>query len=107
MKWCADTGTAHSELLAWEPDDRSKLMAFLIEHSGQCQECGTSQWEWDEDPFVYEAMPKTCPGCAVKEFSRDLAGDKPGTRITLVPKAVAQAIRAAPPKPPMRRRPDG
>lgn len=104
MKWCADSGIAHSELLAWDPDDRSKLMAFLIEDSARCAMCGTSPWEWEEDPYVYEAMPNTCHGCAIKEYSSELSGDRPGTRITLVPKAVAQAIREAPPKPPPARR---
>jgi hypothetical protein len=98
MKWCAEVGMAHSELLAWDPADRSKLMALLIEDAARCQLCGTADWEWDEDPYVYEAMPKTCRGCATKEFSQELAGDSPGTRITLVPKATAQAIRRNPPK---------
>lgn len=104
MKWCAEVGKPHSELLAWDAEDRSKLMAFLVEESAKCQLCGTSQWEWDDDPFVYEAMAVRCHGCMVKEMANDDAADSPGTRITLIPKAVAQAAREAPKSVPTRRR---
>lgn len=105
MKWCADHGLRHSELLAWDPEDRSKLMAFLMEDSARCGSCGTAAWEWNEDPFAYEAMPTQCHGCMIKEMSQEEAADQPGTRIALVPKAVAKAAREAPKKAPRRRRP--
>jgi len=104
MRWCSDQGIPHSQLLAWDPEDRSKLHAYLTESSAQCQLCGTAPWEWEEDPFAYEAMVVMCHGCAIKEMSKDDAEDQPGTRVSLVPKAIAQAAREAPKRTPKRRR---
>lgn len=94
----------HSELLAWSDEDRSKLMAFLMEDAAKCQSCGTSQWEWDEDPFAYEAVTMRCEGCARKEFAREDVTDQAGARIALVPKAVAHAMAMTPKSAPRRRR---
>jgi hypothetical protein len=97
----------HSELLAWSDEDRSKMMAFLLEESARCQNCGTSPWEWEEDPFAYEAVTMRCEGCARKEFAREDAADQAGTRIALVPKVLANQMAAAPKSAPRRRRSDG
>lgn len=94
----------HSELLAWSEEDRSKLMAFLVEDAAKCQTCGTSPWEWEEDPFAYEAVTMRCEGCARKEFAREDSNEQAGTRIALVPKATAAVMAATPKAAPRRRR---
>ena len=104
VEWCSQHGLAHSELLAWSDEDRSKLMAFLLEDASRCQMCGTSQWEWEEDPFAYEAMSMHCEGCARKEFAREDAEEQAGTRIALVPRTRAAEMRSAPKVAPRRRR---
>lgn len=78
-------------------------MAHLLEESGRCQSCGTTQSEWDEDLGAYEAVAIMCRGCLVKDAAQEDAPDIPGTRVTLVPRAVAERMRNAPKKAPVRR----
>lgn len=107
MEWCSNAGMPHSELLAWSDEDRSKLMAFLLEDAERCQMCGTSPWEWEEDRFAYEALLMRCEGCARKEFARDDDSDQPGARIALVPKTAAQKMASTPKSAPRRRSTSG
>lgn len=95
MRWCSETGTPHSTLLSWEPDDRAKLVAFLLEDSARCSMCGTAPWEWEEDPYAYEAMMITCMGCYHKEVTEEGSEKPPGSRMTLVPRAKAERISQA------------
>lgn len=71
-------------------------MAYLLESSSKCQMCGTAAWEWEEDRDAYEATAVMCRGCLIKEAAQEDAPDIPGTRVTLVPKAVADAMKNAP-----------
>lgn len=82
-------------------------MAFMLEQSDRCQMCGTSEWQWAEDPNAYEAAVHVCPGCARKEWIREDQGDsKPqaGSSIVLLPRARAEWLRNNPIKRPRRRR---
>ena len=75
-------------------------MAWLLESGSKCPSCGTSDWEWEEDRYAYEPATVQCHGCYLKEISRDEASDLPGSRITLMPKLLAQASRDKPVRPP-------
>lgn len=56
--------------------------------------CGTSQSEWDEDPFAYQPMFHTCPGCMKKDLLADDDTPRPkGTTVRLVPKATAERLQ--------------
>ena len=37
--------------------DRARVIANELEEGSRCSMCGTAQWEWDEDPGAYEAVP--------------------------------------------------
>jgi hypothetical protein len=96
----------HSYLLGgaleWDQDDRDKLMAFLLEQGDYCSMCGTHGWEWEEDPYAYEATISYCKGCAIKDMSQEEA-DKPGASVLLLPAAEAARLRAKPKQAPRRR----
>jgi hypothetical protein len=81
--------------LAWEPDDRDKLRAYLLERSQRCTMCGTAGWEWDADRYAYEPKVEICMGCQMKDLMREEASS-PGSSIILVPKERAQAMREHP-----------
>ena len=49
--------------MEWDPEDRSKALAFLFEKGERCQMCGTAEWEWDENRHAYEPVLRTCWGC--------------------------------------------
>lgn len=106
MAWCSDHALPYSSLLRWSPEDRARLNAYLLEKAGQCQSCGTSKWEWDPEQggskFAYEAVEEHCQGCLVKEAASEDSSNIPGSRITLVPKALAQKMRSTPKRPPTR-----
>lgn len=87
-------------MLDWDPADRAKLLAYLLESADRCSGCGTAGWEWDADRHAYEAAVHQCWGCYVKEFSREDTEGMLGARIVLLPKLAAQAARESP-----RRRP--
>jgi hypothetical protein len=76
--------------------------------STRCPRCGTSRLDWEEDPYAYEPMFMTCPGCMKRELLEGDDTPRPkGTSIQLVPKAVAAKMRARAaegvPRPRMRR----
>lgn len=96
MRWCSEHGLPHSHLLGWDPVDRAKLVADLLEASSRCQLCGTSPWEWEADQFAYEPAQETCRGCYLKESAEDDVSSTRGTRIVLIPKRVAEARRVRP-----------
>lgn len=64
-----------------------------MEKGQQCGSCGTSEWEWAEDPFAYHPIFHTCPGCMKKDLLND--DDTPrakGTTVRLVPKETAERL---------------
>jgi hypothetical protein len=103
VRWCSEHGLPHSALLAWSEQDRAKLIAHLLEESARCQMCGTSPWEWEDDPFAYEPAQEMCRGCYLRETAADDAGSaNRGVRVVLVPKRVAERRREQPAKRPAR-----
>jgi len=104
VRWCADHGLPHSALLAWDPEDRAKLTAHILEESARCQMCGTSPWEWEEDPFAYEPVQETCRGCQLRDMASDEVSQGRGQRVVLIPKRVAEKRRAVPRRAPTLRR---
>ena len=88
-------------LRTFDREDRARVIAHLLEEGQRCGLCGTSPWEWEENPEAYEAVPMVCPGCRLKDQSRDQQdGKQPGISIRLLPRALAQRMRETP-----RRRP--
>lgn len=86
----------HSELLDWAPEDRAKLIAWLIESGAKCPTCGTADWEWEEDRYAYEPILHQCHGCYLREISSEEAQGVAGGRMALVPKEVAKRMREQP-----------
>jgi len=86
MSFCNDKGIPHSKFLRWDPEDRSKAMAFLLESGMRCTMCGTGAWEWEENKFAYTAVDEFCQGCYQKSIFSDTQGSSlPGTNVRLVP----------------------
>ena len=67
MRFCNTHGIPHSVFLDWDRSDQAKALATLIEEARRCKMCGTSEWEWEEDRFAYEAVENICHGCEMKE----------------------------------------
>lgn len=85
LQFCNEHGIPHSEFLGWEPADRAKALAFVIEKGQRCTMCGTAQWEWDENRFAYEPVEKRCPGCYVKDVMAEGTSRNPGITVELLP----------------------
>lgn len=96
MEWCAEHGLPHSAFLDWPDEDRAKLIAYILDSKGRCSTCGTSQWEWDNDQFAYEAMRHTCKGCMILYAAEEDNDRSLGSRMVLVPRRRAQEIAANP-----------
>lgn len=80
-------------MLSWEPDDRSKLIAHLLDEGQRCGVCGSSEWEWREDRYAYEAAAHTCRGCQILDVAKEDESPGPGTRMVLIAKERAERIR--------------
>lgn len=98
-----DHGIPHSEFLSWDPDDRAKVVAHLVEEGDRCSSCGTKDSEWAEDRFAYVPEAHMCLGCYMMDAAQDdLRGANgetmAGTTVKLVlntpEKAAEQAERA-------------
>jgi hypothetical protein len=89
LRWCAEHGIPHSQLLDWEAEDRAKLHAHLLEESLRCVMCGTMTWEWDPEQGgskrAYTAIESFCPGCYAKHGLSEGNDQPAGTTIQLVP----------------------
>lgn len=86
MSYCSEQGIPHSEFLEWDPEDRAKVLAFLMERSERCTQCGTAPWEWEENKFAYTAIEELCHGCYQKSVFQDTQSKSlPGTNVRLVP----------------------
>jgi hypothetical protein len=96
VAWCSDHGLPHSTLLGWDPSDRAKLVAYLLDSAARCQLCGTSAWEWETpegeiDLHTYEPSTHQCWGCYVKDNAAEDAPRQNGATVVLIPRAVAAA----------------
>lgn len=87
MSYCYEHGIPHSVFLTWAPEDRSKILAYIMEKAERCQMCGTAPWEWEENRFAYTAVEELCNGCYQKSVYQDTQSSKslPGTNVKLVP----------------------
>jgi hypothetical protein len=64
-----------------------------MEKADRCSMCGTAPWEWEADPYAYDPIYVTCPGCQRKEALADDDTPRPkGTTVRLVPKRVAARL---------------
>jgi hypothetical protein len=86
MSFCNEQGIPHSEFLSWDAEDRAKQLAYMMESAERCDMCGTAEWEWEENPFAYEAIDHFCKGCYMKSVFSDQEGKGlPGTNVRLIP----------------------
>ena len=86
MSYCSEKAIPHSQYLEWEPEDRAKLMAYLLENAERCSMCGTAPWEWEENKFAFTPVDEFCQGCYQKAIFGDTRGSSlPGTNVKLVP----------------------
>ena len=97
MSYTIDHGIPHSTWLEkWSPDDRSKVVAYLLEQTERCDMCGTAPWEWEENKFAYEAVDTFCQGCYLKSvYSDSQTSSLPGTNVELVPYSPMRAAERA------------
>jgi len=64
-----------------------------MERSERCQSCGTSPWEWEEDPNAYTPVVHQCMGCMLREIMMDDKDAKPkGSTIRLVTRRMAELM---------------
>lgn len=95
--YCYDHGIPYQEYLdRWSQVDRAVITAVALEKSARCSMCGSSQQEWDDDPYAYEAVRVTCPGCMRRETMNDDSTENvaKGSSVRLLPKAAAERMRA-------------
>lgn len=85
LQFCNEHGLPHSQFLEWEPEDRAKALAFILEKGERCVMCGTAEWEWKENRFAYEAVGRHCPGCYTTDVANEGSERLPGVRIELRP----------------------
>jgi len=87
LGYCVDHGIPHSEWLEkWSPEDRSKVLAYMVEQADRCDMCGTAPYEWEENAYAYEAVDHFCKGCYLKSVYSDAESNSlPGTNVTLIP----------------------
>lgn len=87
MRYCADQGIPHSVWLEkWTPEDRAKVIAFLVESAERCDMCGTAPWEWEENKYAYEPVDHFCQGCYLKSvYSDSESTSLAGTNVQLIP----------------------
>lgn len=63
MAYCGPRGIPLSRFLGWPVDDQQAAMAWMAEDRLRCSQCGTAEWEWDENPDAYLATAHLCKGC--------------------------------------------
>jgi len=93
MSYCYENGIPHSVFLEWEPEDKAKTLAFMMEKGSRCELCGTAEWEWEADQFAYEPVEKMCKGCYLKHMAGEGAGQMPGSSISMEPTRTIQAAQ--------------
>jgi len=87
LGYCVEHAIPHSVWLEdWTPEDRSKVVAYLMEQNTRCDMCGTAPWEWEENKFAYEAVDHFCKGCYLKSvYSSSQSESLAGTNVMLIP----------------------
>lgn len=96
MSYCHEKAIPHSDFLEWDPEDRAKVLAFIMESSERCGLCGTAQWEWEANKHAFTPVEEFCPGCYMKSVYSDTQGSSlPGTNAKLVPTTPQLTARLA------------
>lgn len=90
MRFCSENGIPHSEFLDWDPVDRAKQIAYMIEDAQRCQMCGTADWEWDADANAYTPVEHLCRGCYREKVYTEGKDLLPGTTVRLAKTDSAQ-----------------
>lgn len=86
MSYCSEHGIPHSKFLKWDPEDRAKTIAYVLESGQRCSMCGTAPWEWEENKFAFTAVDEFCKGCYQKAIHTEQQGSSlPGTNVKLIP----------------------
>ena len=72
------------------------MVAVALERADRCTMCGTAAYEWDEDPYAYEAVSFSCPGCLRRETLQEdsASGAGKGVSVRLLSSAAADRARA-------------
>jgi hypothetical protein len=91
LQFCDEHGLPHSQFLSWDPSDRSKAIAFVMEKAERCVMCGTAAWEWAENRRAYEPVEHFCQGCYLKAVANDDPRAQPGITIELLPTGTPEA----------------
>lgn len=66
---------------------------MALENADRCANCGTSSWEWEENPFAYAPVVVQCPGCMRRELlAKDDTPMPKGATIRLVPSVAAEKM---------------
>jgi hypothetical protein len=88
MAYCGPRGIPLSRFLSWPVDDQQAALTWMAEDRLRCSNCGTAEWEWDEDPEAYEAQMWVCKGCnriGTQQKNSDKQAEAfPGLKIHLV-----------------------
>ena len=71
------------------------MVAVSLERAERCTMCGTASYEWEEDPFAYEAVRVSCPGCMRRETLQEDSGESAlkGVSVRLHSAAMAERAR--------------
>jgi hypothetical protein len=85
MSYCYEQGIPHSEFLEWLPEDRAKVIAFMVEKGTRCEMCGTAEWEWEADRRAYVPVEKFCMGCYLRHMAEEGGTTMPGTTFVMEP----------------------
>lgn len=93
MAYCGPRGIPLSTFLNWAEDDQVAAMAWMAEDNQRCSNCGTADWEWEEDPDFVKAEAYVCRGCSrvgqERKSMAEVAEHMPGMFIRLTPKEVS------------------
>lgn len=97
--YVVDRGIPFSRFLTdWTAEDRALLVAVKTENAERCYSCGSSEWEWMDNPDAYRAVTTVCLGCAARDREQRTSDDGPkvpGSSVKLVPSAQAERMESA------------
>ena len=76
MDYCGPKGIPLSSFLSWTVDDQDAALWWQAELNLRCRNCGTAEWEWEQDPYAYGVVQKVCKGCAMTQAAQRQAEEK-------------------------------